>query len=177
MPTHTRALTSEQYQALIDGLPVECPTTTFTLSGKDYSSADLVALAKQLEAANNAIAVAKATWLKAIAASRALEEAAGQTVRDARALAALMFKGDDVLLRTLGIAPRKAPRPLTVPERLAATEKAQATRKARGTKSKKQRSKIFGDVTGVTVTPVTRLPPPAPALAAELAHAPEGGTD
>ncbi len=52
----------------------------------------------------------------------------------------------------------ESPKPLSAEARAAATAKARATRKARGTTGKKQKSSITGDVTGVTITPVTSTP-------------------
>ena len=65
------------------------------------------------------------------------------------------FGDDPEILADFGLEPPKVPKPLSGEERVAATTKADATRKARGTAGKKQKLAIQGDVTGVTVTPVT----------------------
>jgi hypothetical protein len=58
----------------------------------------------------------------------------------------------------------KVAAPLTSEKRVVAVAKARATREARGTTSKKQKLAIHGNVTGVTVTPVTS-PPATPETA------------
>ena len=59
------------------------------------------------------------------------------------------------VLANFGIAPKKAPTPLTVEQKAVAAAKAAATRVARGTKSAKAKKGIKGNVTGVVVTPIT----------------------
>jgi hypothetical protein len=70
----------------------------------------------------------------------------------------------------------KARQPLPTEKRAAATAKLRATRTARGTTSKKQKLAVKGDVTGVTVTPITTpapaSPPAAPAGPAPVATSP-----
>ena len=63
-------------------------------------------------------------------------------------------KQPDVLL-DFGLKPNKQPTPQTVEQKAAARAKRQATRQARGTTSKKKKQAIKGNVTGVTVTPIT----------------------
>jgi hypothetical protein len=65
-------------------------------------------------------------------------------------------------LALFGLEPRKVPAPRTGPEIAAAAAKAEATRKARGTTSKKQKLAVTGNVTGVTVTPITTPAEAAP---------------
>ncbi len=81
-------------------------------------------------------------------------------------------------LGDFGLQAPKARQPLPTEKRAAATAKLRATRAARGTTSKKQKLAIKGDVTGVTVTPITTPAPssppvtpagPAPAAAASSA--------
>ena len=64
--------------------------------------------------------------------------------------------------------PPKARTPLTSAEKTAAAAKAKATRAARGTTSKKAKLKVTGNVTGVTVTPIT-APAAPPAATAQPA--------
>jgi len=75
------------------------------------------------------------------------------------------FGNSPDVLADFGLAPKKAPKPLTAEQKAAAAAKRKSTRKARGTKGKRQKSRIHGDVTGVVVTPVTTASP-APAAPA-----------
>ena len=112
-----------------------------------------------------AVAPAKATWLAAIAAIDAAEAENAETVKAVREVCAVMFKNAPATLSELAIQPRKSPRPLTAPERVAANAKAAATRLARGTTGKRQKAKVTGNVTGVTITNVTSTPPATTATA------------
>lgn len=85
------------------------------------------------------------------------------------------FGNSPEVLADFGLPPKKARKPLTVEQKAAAKAKRDATRKARGTTSKKQKSQVKGDVTGVTITPTIllwmlnrrRARPPPPAAAAQ----------
>jgi hypothetical protein len=69
-------------------------------------------------------------------------------------------------LADFGLLPPKARKPMTVQTRAVATAKVRATRTARGTPSKKKKLAVKGDVTGVTVTPITTAAArPLPVLA------------
>ena len=80
------------------------------------------------------------------------------------------FGNSPEVLADFGLAPKKVPAPLTVEQKAAAKAKRDSTRKARGTASKKQKAKVKGDVTGVTITPTTAAAQPAQ----ESAAAPTG---
>ena len=65
------------------------------------------------------------------------------------------------VLADFGIS-RKARTPLTVDAKAAAAAKRAATRAARHTMGTTQKKAVKGDVTGVTVTPITAPPPIVP---------------
>jgi hypothetical protein len=67
---------------------------------------------------------------------------------------ATMFSNNTTTLAAFNLTPKKPRQPLSVEARAAATAKARATRIARGTESKKK-AEVSGNVTGVTITPVT----------------------
>lgn len=89
------------------------------------------------------------------------------------------FGNSPDILADFGLQPKKARAPLTVAQKAAAAAKAKATREARGTKGPKAKLAVTGNVTGVTVTPIT-APSPAPQPAAQTAPnaptAPTGGS-
>jgi hypothetical protein len=68
------------------------------------------------------------------------------------------FGNSPGVLADFGLAPRKAPTPLTAEQKTAAAAKRAATRAARGTEGKKAKLAKKGNVTGVVVTPVTSAP-------------------
>lgn len=102
-----------------------------------------------------AIPPAKGAWLAAIQASRQLEAGDGEGVKEIRDIVAVMYKFAPATLLALAIEPKKSPKPLSAEARTAANAKAKATRAARGTTSKKQKAQLTGNVTGVTITPIT----------------------
>jgi hypothetical protein len=153
--TASRTLTEAQLRALIMSIPIYCASTIFTLSGQTFTSAQLVTLITSVLNASTASTAAKATMTAALLAEEKLLTGNGALVREARDTLALMFNSVPETLSALAIVPRKPPTPLSAEARAAATAKAKATRLARGTTSKKQKATISGNVTGVTITPVT----------------------
>jgi hypothetical protein len=82
------------------------------------------------------------------------------------ALVRATFGNSPSVLVDFGILPKKERTPPTVEEMATAVAKREATRKARDTMGPKAKLAIHGDVTGVTVTPITsnaRAPAPAAA--------------
>ena len=79
----------------------------------------------------------------------------GPDVRACERIAQASFGQAVEPLADFGLVPYKKRTPLTSELLLVAAARARATRKARRTKSRKQRLAIKGDVSGVTITPVT----------------------
>ena len=71
-----------------------------------------------------------------------------------RTLQSMYANAPDTLV-LFGLKPRKARAPRTSAQIAAAAAKAEATRIARGTASKKAKSAIKGNVTGVNIVPTT----------------------
>jgi hypothetical protein len=76
-------------------------------------------------------------------------------------------------LAELGLAPRKAPTPLTVEQKATAAAKRAATRAARHTMGSVQKKAVTGDVKSVVITPVAAS---APSATSPAAAAPAQGT-
>ena len=171
-----KSLSTAQYQALLSGLPTYCATTVFTIAGTSYTTPQVVALITSILNVKLAVAPAKATWLAATQAVDEAETQDGKVVKAVRDVVALMFENAPTTLAALAIAPRKSPTPLSAAARAAANAKMEATRKARGITSKKQKAQVSGNVTGVTITPVTSSPAASPATQTSVAPAlPPGG--
>ena len=77
----------------------------------------------------------------------------------------MSFANQPTVLAGLGLAPRKPRTPLTAEQLAARVAKAKATREARGTKGSKQKAAIVGNVTGVSISPLT-APAAVPATTA-----------
>ena len=144
-------------QALIAGTQDQFPNGQFTL-------------------ANTAYTAAHASVTDGLAALRATETKAVPLIRAYTSFLRATFSTATAQLGEFGLQAPKAHLPLPTAKRAAATAKLRATRAARGTTSKKQKLAIKGDVTGVTVTPITTpapaSPPATPAGPAPVATTP-----
>jgi hypothetical protein len=162
--SHSKATVAAQLQALITGLQKQFPNGKFTLGNNGYTTKTLVSELQSLIDAIDAVNMAQAKATIAVAALRETGATVGPIVLALRSNLLAMF-GDAVdILALFGLAPRKRPAPRTGEENAAAAAKAKATRNARGTTSKKQRLAVVGNVTGITVTPITapaEVAPPA----------------
>jgi len=166
MPSKTTTvtpLTLAQYKALVAGIPIYCSTAVITVDGQTFTAPQAVAY---IQTVLNAVAAVESAKT-ALADARAEEQLLlreGTTVKAIRANIAAMFTSNTTALAALDIAPKKARVPLSAEARIAATAKLRATRLARGITSKKEKAKVSGNVTGVTITPVTSsASEPAPA--------------
>ncbi len=155
MSTQLARLTTAQIQALIAGIPKYCPNVSLIFGGTSYTATEAVALLNTVLASTASVASSKASYSEAVAAARTVTENEGHVARELREVIGLMFSSSPATLAAMAIVPRKVPKPLTAEARAVAEAKARATRLARGTKSKKQKAAISGDVTGVTITPIT----------------------
>ena len=155
MPTPKKDTTLAQLQALVSGIPKHCAGQTFVLSGQTYTAAQAAQLAANVLAAMAAVDVARGALTEAVQTRTKVLATDGKVVADLRQVLLVMLSSSPVALAELEISPPKPRAPLTVEAQVLKQAKANATRVVRGTKSKKQKSKIFGNVTGVTITPKT----------------------
>jgi hypothetical protein len=131
---------------------------TLAFGGAKYTVKEVQANLAEIEALRTATIEAQAN-----AKARAAAEKARLPTLFAFLIAYVAFVkatfGDTVdVLADFGLAPRKAPRPLTPEEKALAKAKRKATREARGTKGPVARLATVGNVVGVTVTPITKPP-------------------
>ena len=177
----TQADTLAQLQGLILGLQKQLPSGQFTLVSTVYTTPALVTALQGTVATLTALAAAHAALKVALAAWDAEEAKMGPVVLALRRTLQSMYVNAPDTLLGFGVEPRKVPAPRTAAEKAASAAKAKATREARGTTSKKQKLTVSGNVTGVTITPITAptaAPPgqpvhaqPAPPAAAPPAAA------
>jgi hypothetical protein len=182
----SKAATLAQLQALITGLQKQFPSGQFTLENTAFTTATLVQALQSLVDAIAAVNTAQASAKAAVSALGVTAANVGPIAKALKRNLLAMFGTATTTLALFGLEPRKAPAPLTAKELAVRVAKAEATRVARGTTSKKQKLKVTGNVTGVTVTPVTAPTaapappvtpaPPAAPLATATPNAPSPGT-
>jgi hypothetical protein len=151
----TQAETLAQLQALIAGLQKQLPSGTFTLVSTAYTTPALVTALQGTLTTLTALTAAHAA-LKVAAAAYAAEGAKmGPVIMALRHILQAMYANAPDTLAVFGMEPRKVPAPRTAAQKAASAAKAAATRVARGTGSKKKKSAIRGNVTGVDIVPIT----------------------
>jgi hypothetical protein len=156
-------------KTVIAGVQKHLATVQLQVAGGSFTATQIVAELQQLVDLRAAVDAARATTTAKVAAEaaalpalRAFLSAIVQAVRTA-------FGNQADVLADFGLAPRKAPTPLTVEQKAAAAAKREATRAARGTKSAKAKKGIKGAVTGIVMTPVVAGAPVVQASAAPTA--------
>jgi pyruvate/2-oxoglutarate dehydrogenase complex dihydrolipoamide acyltransferase (E2) component len=171
-----KAIALTRVQALIAGTEKYFPNGSFTLGNAAYTTATLVQALKSLENAIVALNAAHISVKDAGTALRDIETKVGPLMRDYKRFVFATFSTAAQQLADFGLPPPKARKPLDSQQRSVAAAKLRATRKARGTTSKKQKLAVKGDVTGVTVTPITTAAAAstsaAPAETSSTGHAP-----
>ena len=151
----TQAGTLAQLRGLILGLQKQLPSGSFTLLSTVYTTPALVTALQGTVTALTAVTAAHAALKVALAAWDAEDAKMGPvTLALRRTLQSMYANAPDTQL-VFGLEPRKVPAPRTAAQKAATAAKAKATRKARGTTSKKQKSAITGNVTGIRIVPIT----------------------
>jgi hypothetical protein len=128
-----------------------------------YTTATLVTALQGTLAALTAVTTARAALKVTLAAWDTEEAKMAPVLLALRRILQSMYADAPDTLAVFGLEARKVPAPRTLAEKAATAAKAAATRIARGTASKKAKSVITGNVTGVTITPVT-APTAAPTV-------------
>jgi hypothetical protein len=162
----TRAAALTHVQALVAGTQKHFPAASFTLGNAQYTTASLVQLLQGLADAMSTLSAAHTSAKDALAALQGEEAKVGPVIQAYRRFILAAFSNVTQTLADFDLEPPKARAPRTGEQAVAAAAKARATRAARGTTSRKQKLAIKGDVTGITVTPLTTpaaTPPAQPA--------------
>ena len=165
-------------QALIKGLQMHLPGANLTLGNAAFTTTALVQVLQGLADALVALNTARANAKDALANLSTKSAAVNPVIRELQKLLGAMFASATQTLADFGIQPPKVRAPRTSAENAAAAAKAKATRAARGTKGAKAKAAIKGDVTGVSITPVTspQVAPPAAQAASNASNAPPGAS-
>jgi hypothetical protein len=151
----TQADTLAQLQGLILGLQKQLPSGQFTLVSTVFTTAALVTALQGTVTTLTTLTAAHAALKVALAAWAAEEAKMGPVILALRRILQSMFANAPDTLLVYGLEPRKVPAPRTAAQKAASAAKAKATRIARGTTSKKQKLTVSGNVTGITITPIT----------------------
>jgi hypothetical protein len=149
-------------QALVAGTQKHFPNGQFMLGNTTYTTVTLVQALQSLADAITAVNAAHANVKDSLAELRATDTKVVPLIRDYTSFLRAAFSTATAQLGDFGLQPPKAHQPLPTAKRVVATAKLRATRAARGTTSRKQKLAIKGDVTGVTVTPITTPAPASP---------------
>jgi len=160
----SKAATLAQLQAYITGLQKQLPNGSFTLVSTAYTTAAIVTALQGLITALTAVDTAQAGAKAALVAWQAEDAKWAPIILALKRTLLSMYANAPDTLAVFGLKPRKAPAPRTAAQKAATAAKAKATRQARGTTGKKQKLAVTGNVTGVTITPIT-APAPAPVAA------------
>ncbi len=146
------------------GTELHFPTGPIRFGNATYDATSLNQELQILVEAITALVAAQIAVRVAMTAMQGAEAKVGPTASAYRRFIQATFAGAIHELADFGLQPVKVAAPLTSEKRVVAVAKARATREARGTTSKKQKLAIHGNVTGVTVIPVT-TPPASPETA------------
>jgi hypothetical protein len=155
----TKLQLQSSYTALMAGLQASyAPDAIFPLVPGDFTRDELVAQFQQFVQAMQATNAAHQAWLNAVQNERAFEASVSPLREGVHGIVVAKLGKSSPQLTGYGFAPRKIAQPKAL-TKAASQVKAEATRKARGTVGKKQKLTISGNVTGVTITPITATQP------------------
>jgi hypothetical protein len=126
-----------------------------TFAGGVFTPAQVEAHLDALVTLRTDVETAKAAATAKVAAERAQIPALRAFVLAFANLVKAQFGTQPDVLADFGFKPRKVRKPMTPEQRAAAQAKRDATRKARGIIGTRKRAAVKGDVTGVTITPLT----------------------
>jgi hypothetical protein len=168
MKSKSKAAILAQLQALVTGLQKELPNGSFTLMSTVYTTATLLPILQGLIAALTAVNTAQKSAEAALVDLAAEDAKSGPIIRALTRTLTTMYTNSPDTLALFELEAPKPRAPLSAAQRAAAVAKAKATREARGTTGAKQKALITGNVTGVTITPIT-APVPAPPAAPVVA--------
>ena len=174
----TKADTLALMLAMMAGMQKRFPSGSFTLGNNAFTTASLVQLFQSLVDAINAVNAAQASAQEAVATMRGVQARVGPVYLALKHMLLTTFGTAAQALADFGLEAPTAPAPKTVETKAAAAAKLRATRAARGTTSKKQKLAIKGNVSGITVTPITTTAAPSPVVqpASTASNAPPAGT-
>ncbi len=176
MKKNTKGQVAATAKQLVAGAEKHLTSTTqVSLLGSSYTLAQVTSTLQTLVTLRSDVDASKAST-KAKIANEATQMPALRAFMSAfESYVKAAFGSSPDVLADFGITP-KAREPLTVEAKAAAAAKRASTRAARHTLGTKQRKAIKGDVTGVTLTPITAPSPTVAATSGPTVTAPATST-
>jgi hypothetical protein len=177
MSANSKSNEVSRVKQLILGINRHFPNASepLTVGGVSRTVTETTALLQSFVELREAVDTAKATSKAKLEAERAQAPSLRGFVATFVTFVKGTFGNSPETLADFGIAPRKAPKPLTAEQKTAAALKRKATRAERHTMGKVQRKAVKGSVqVTVTATPIAE-PQPVVAPPAPGASAPSGG--
>jgi hypothetical protein len=173
----TKSKQASLAESLIAGTKKHLSTaSSLAFGGNTYTPAEVGASLQTLADLRAAVSDAKAVTKAKVDAERAQAPPLLGHMAEYVAFVRATFGNKPDVLADFGLDPKKARKPPTAEQSAAATAKRSATRAARHTMGSKQKRKVKGDVTGITVTPITASKPVAQSPAPSAATQGTGGT-
>lgn len=155
MTDQTRKDAVRALKALLAGVQANLATTTMILDGTPMTGPEIVQLVDGALGCAVGIVYAHASLTDALKTSARYDQQNAKKLKALRESLLVMYGQKQIELAQYGLVPRKVRTKLTNEQLLARAEKSRATRKARNTMGSRQRKAITGNVTGVTIEPVT----------------------
>jgi hypothetical protein len=182
MPTTKGGITQEAVLAkqLIAGTQKHLASVQqFTFAGGVFTPSQIEAQLQTLANLRADVETAQATAKAKVTAERTQLPALRAYMHAFINLLKAQFEKQPDVLADFGLKPKKARKPMTPEQKAAAKAKREATRAARGIIGSRKRAAVTGDVTGVTITPVTATshatqPAPQPTATQTTPTAPSG---
>lgn len=166
MPNNNRNDTQARDGQVIVGITKDLQNVpTLLIAGQAFTPQSLVGLVQSRIDSANAVVIARAQYLEAVKAYKALNTKLNPVIRGLRQYVYNAFGETSPKLADFGFTPPKRATQ-TAEQKAEAAKKRAATRKARNTMGKKQRLKVTGDPTPPATPPAPATPPPAAASAA-----------
>jgi hypothetical protein len=163
---NTKSAVADQAKQLIAGTAKHLASVTqVILEGSTYTPADVTNKLTQIVNVRADVDAAKASTKAKLATETTLMPALRTFMAAYVTYVKAAFGSVPDSLADFGMQPRKVPAPATVEEKAAAAAKRASTRAARKTMGPKQKLEVMGDVTGITLTPVTASTHVAPTAA------------
>jgi hypothetical protein len=161
-------------ESLIAGTKKHLSTaSSLAFGGGTFTPAQVEASLQTLADLRTAVDDARAAAKTKVAAELAQAPALRSHMAAFESFVRATFGNTPDVLADFGLQPKRARKPLTAKQQAAAAAKRKATRAARNTMGKVQKKEVKGDVTGITLTPVTSAKPVAQS---QSASAPTQGT-
>jgi hypothetical protein len=171
----SKASLQTRIRSIIAGTQKHAPNGSFTFGSTTYASPALVQLLQGLADSLDEADAARSRWQDALKNANDARTKVLPVLKGYQAWVSVTYSGTPSTLADYGVAPRKAPTPLTTEQQAAAVAKREATRAARHTMGKVQKKGVKGTVTAI-VSPSAPTPAVMPVAQSGAVSVPATGT-